>query len=122
DVISDERTARNQDIAVDNRAAKPCVASYAHAGHQNRLLELAEAVHADVGTENAAHHATARNDAAAGNDRVERLAAAFSLRREYEFRGGRLRLIRTERPLRIVQVELRVHLAQVHAGVEIGIE
>ena len=48
DVISDERAAWNQDVAVDDRPAKPRVPAHPHARHQNRLLDLAEAVDADV--------------------------------------------------------------------------
>ena len=56
------------------------------------------------------------------DDRVERLAAAPSLLGEHELGRRRLRLVGAQRPLRIVQVELRVHLHQVHVRVEVGVE
>ena len=121
-VISDERAARNQDVAVDDDTPQSGVASDADAGHQNRLLDLAEAVHADVRAEDAAHDAAAGDDAAARDDRVERLPAAAPLGGKDELRRRRLRLRGAQRPFGVVEVELRVDLAQVHAGLEVRIQ
>ena len=41
---------------------------------------------------------------------------------EHELRRRRLRLVGPQRPLGIVQVELRVHLAQIHVRLEVGVE
>ena len=41
---------------------------------------------------------------------------------EDELRRRRLRLVGAQRPLRIVEVELRVDLAQVHVRFEVGVE
>src|SRR5258706_14850123 len=76
DVISDERPAWNEHVAVDDRAPYTRVTTYAYAGHQDRLFDLAEAVDANVGAEDAADHPAAGDDAAPRDDRVQRLAAA----------------------------------------------
>ena len=78
----------------------------AHAGHQDRLLDAAEAVDAHVGAEDAARDPAARDDAARRDQRVERLALA-AVFGKHELRRRRLRLIGAQRPLRVVQVELR---------------
>src|SRR5258705_13582702 len=51
DVISDERAAWNQHVAVDDRPPQPGVPPDPDAGHQDRLLDLAEAVDAGVPAE-----------------------------------------------------------------------
>src|SRR5438093_7358758 len=43
-VVADERTARDEDVAVDDRPLDARVAADAHAGHQDAALDLAEAV------------------------------------------------------------------------------
>src|SRR5262245_22505291 len=52
-VVADEGAAGNEHVAIDDRLADARVASDAHAGHQDALLHVAEAVDADVGTEHA---------------------------------------------------------------------
>ena len=98
------------------------VAADADAGHQDGLLDVAEAVHAHVRAEDAADDAAAGDDAAGRDDRVERLAAPPAFLGEHELRRRRLRLIGAERPFRIVEVELRIDLAEVHAGFEVRVE
>ena len=56
------------------------------------------------------------------DDRIERLAASAAFFGEHELGRRRLRLIGAQRPLRIVQVELGIDLAQIHAGLEVGVE
>ena len=53
-VEPDRRAARNVDIAIDDGPADARVPADAHARHQDRLLDLAEAVHAHVRTQDAA--------------------------------------------------------------------
>src|SRR5258706_11430040 len=84
EVISDERAAWNEYVAVDDRAPYTRVPAYAHARHKNRLFDLAEAVNANVRTEDAADHPAAGDDAASRDDRVQRLAAAAPLFRKHE--------------------------------------
>ena len=91
-------------------------------GIRMHSLDVTEAVHPHVRTEHAAGDGAARHDAPGRNHRIERLAAALSGLGEHELRRRRLRLIRPQRPLGIVQVELRVHLAQVHVRFEIRVE
>ena len=83
---------------------------------------VAEAVDAHVRTQHAAGDAAARDDAAGRDDRIERLSAAAAGFGEHELRRRRLRLIGAQRPLGIVQVELRVHLAEIHVRLEVGVE
>src|ERR1700704_1820789 len=54
DVISDERAAWNEHVTVDDRAPYTRVPTYAYTGHQDRLFDLAEAMDANVGAEDAA--------------------------------------------------------------------
>jgi hypothetical protein len=65
DVISNKGSAWNEDVAIDDRSANACMTPHADAGHQNRLLDFAEAVHAHVRTQDASHHPASRDDAAA---------------------------------------------------------
>ena len=54
----------------------PGVPADADVRHQDRLLDVTEAVHPDVRAEDAADHATARDNAPRGNRGVEGLAAS----------------------------------------------
>ena len=83
---------------------------------------VAEAVHAHVRAEHAARDAAAGDDAAGRDDRVERLPAAPAVVGEHELRRRRLHLVRAQRPLRIVEVEVRVDVAEIHVGVVVGVE
>ena len=98
------------------------MAADAHTGHQNRLLDLAEAVDADVGAQDASAHAAARDDAAVRDDGIERLSTTAPFFCEHELRRRRLWLVGTQRPFRIVEIELRVHLTQIHAGFVVRVE
>ena len=64
-VEADERAARNEHVAIDDRAADARVPPDAHAGHQDRLLDVTEAVDPHVRAQDAADDAAARDDAAA---------------------------------------------------------
>src|SRR5262249_14692109 len=70
-VVADERAARNQDVAVDDRAANSRVPADAHARHQNALLDVTEAVDPHVRTQHAAVDAAARDNAAGRDHRIE---------------------------------------------------
>src|SRR4051794_31234802 len=74
-VIADQRAPRNQDVTIDDGPTDAGVATDADAGHQDRLVQLAEAVHADIRTKDTAGDPASRDDAAAGNDGIERLSA-----------------------------------------------
>ena len=53
-VVADERAARDQHVAIDDRAADARVPADAHARHQDALLDVAEAVDPHVRAEHAA--------------------------------------------------------------------
>src|SRR5262249_50484634 len=114
EIEPDQRAARDQHVAVDDRPADARVPPDADAGHQNAVLDFAEAVHPYVRAQYAAGDRAAADDTARRDHRVERLAAADALLREDELRRRRLRLIGAQRPLRIVEVELGVHLTEIH--------
>src|SRR4029453_8644904 len=121
-VVTDTRPARDEHVAIDDRSANPRMTPDPHPGHENALLDFAETVHPDIGTENAAADRAPGHDAACRDDRVERPPAAASFVGEYELGRRRLHLVRVQRPLRVVQVELRVDLTEIHVGFEVGIE
>src|SRR4051812_11664031 len=52
-VVADERAPRDEHVAIDDRAADPRVAPDADAGHQDALIDVAEAVDPDVGAQHA---------------------------------------------------------------------
>ncbi len=62
------------------------------------------------------------DDASGRDDRVERLSAAAAFVGEDELRRRRLHLVRAQRPLRIVEVELRVDVAEIHVRFVVGVE
>src|SRR5688572_9232961 len=121
-VKADQGTARNEHVAIDDRPADTGVAADAYTGHEDGLIDVTKTVDPHVRAEHAALHAAPGNDAAARDDRIERLTAAPVLLGEDELRRWCLRLVGAERPFRVVQIELRVDLAEIHAGVEIGVE
>ena len=93
-VVPDQRAARDQHVAVDDRPADPRVAADSNARHQNALLDVTEAVDPDVGAQHAAHDAAAGHDAAGRDDRSRapgRSAGPSSA--NTNFAGRRLRLI-----------------------------
>src|SRR5215510_15152961 len=86
EVVADARAARYEHVAIDDGPADAGVAPHAHAGHEDALLDQAEAVNPDVRAQHAAVDAAAGHDATRRDDRVERLSAAGSRLREYELR------------------------------------
>ena len=88
EVVANEGPARDEDITVDDRASNSCVPADTYAGHQDAVLDLAEAVDANVRTQNAAGDRAAGNDAAWRDDRVEGLAASPPGFGEDELAGG----------------------------------
>src|SRR5262245_27325697 len=93
EVVTDQRAARNEHVAIDDGAPDASVAADPDAGHQDALLDTAEAVDAHVGAQHAAGNRAARNDAARRDDRVERLTASLPELGEHELRRRRLRLV-----------------------------
>src|SRR5579864_5380667 len=85
-VVADERAARDEHIAVDDRAPDPRVASHPNAGHQDALFDVTKTVHPDVRTEHAAVNTASGHDAPWRDHRVQRLAAADAAFREHELR------------------------------------
>ena len=55
-VEADQRTARHQNVAIDDGPPDPGVTADADTGHENCLFNLAKAVHAHVRTQNASNH------------------------------------------------------------------
>src|SRR5688500_20221395 len=53
-VVADPRPARYEDVAIDDRVADASVAPDPDPRHEDALLNLAEAVHTDVGPKHAA--------------------------------------------------------------------
>src|SRR5690606_8054975 len=120
-VVANPGAARDEYVPVDDRIAQLRVTPHAHAGHQNAVVDLAEAVDAYVRPQHTARHRAARDDAAGRDDRVDGGAAPAWIA-EDKLRGGRLWLVRAQGPLRIVQIELGVHMAQVHVGLVVRVE
>ena len=121
-VVADGSATRDEHIAIDDGAPNACVPPDADTRHQNAPVDIAVTMHPYVRAEDAAGDPAARHDTARRDDRIERLSAAAAFVGEHELRGRRLHLVRAERPLRIVEVELRVHLAEIHVRVEVGIQ
>src|SRR5207244_3961103 len=71
-VVANQGAARDQHVAVDDRAPDARVTADADAGHQDALLDVTEAVDAHVRTEDAAENVAAGDDAARGDHRIER--------------------------------------------------
>ena len=78
-------------------------------------------MHADVRAQHAAGDLAARDDAARRDDRVQRHPAPVVVV-EHELRRRRLFHVRAQRPLRVVQVELRVDVAEVHVRLVVGVD
>ena len=121
-VVADQGAARNEHVAVDDGALDPGMPADPHPRHQNALVDLAETVDADVGTQHAARHGAARHDAPGRDHGIQCLTAPLPDFGEHEFRRRRLRLVRAQRPFRIVQIEFRVHVTQIHVRFEVRVE
>ena len=114
-VEADQRAARDDDVAIDDRAADPRVPADAHARHQDRIARSCRScapARSGTGCCRGSGCPT-RCSRARSASRAPRRAAVLG---EHELRRRRLRHVGAQRPLRIVQVELGVHLAQVHAA------
>jgi hypothetical protein len=121
-VEANERAARNEDVAVDDRAPDARVAADAHAGHQDALIDVAEAVDATLGQSTLPvmrlprmmHPAEMIESSACPHRRPSSAKTNFA--------GGGLHLVGAERPFGIVEIEIRVDVARVHVRVVIRVE
>jgi hypothetical protein len=64
-VETDQRPARNEDVAVDNRPSESSVTTDTNAWHENGLLDFTEAVNSHIRAQDASDDPTARDDAPA---------------------------------------------------------
>ena len=109
-VEADDRARGHLDLAVDDGPADPRVAVDRGVGHEDGVLDVAERVHA---------HARARGsmrriwlpETMHPEDTIESVAhPAAPVLGEDELGGRELRLVRAQRPLRVVEVEDGVDL------------
>ena len=103
-VVSDLRAARDEHIAIDDRATDARVPPHPDARHRDRLID--NDCTRTFGTEDARRDAAPRNDAAGRDDRVERLPAAAAFVGKDELGRRRLQLMGAQRPFRVVEIEL----------------
>src|SRR5581483_10338155 len=87
----------------------------------DRILDYGAGVHADAAAEHGISDEASGQNAATGDDGIDRLAApAFIIERKL---GGRIRVTDGPHgPLAIVEVQRRVNGSQVHIGVIVGVD
>lgn len=64
-VETDQRSARNEDIAVDDRPSESSVTTDTNARHEDRLLDFTEAMNSYIRAQDASDNSTTRDDAPA---------------------------------------------------------
>ena len=64
-VETDQRSARNQDVAVDDRTSESSVTTDTNARHEDRLLDFTEAMNSYIRAQDASDNSTTRDDAPA---------------------------------------------------------
>src|SRR5262249_17563794 len=110
----------------DDGAADPAIAADINAVEQNRILHQCITVDADIGRENAPTHVAAADDTSLADHAIMRLTAtrvlAIAFVEEDKLGGRQLRLVGSDRPLAIVQVQDWIDLDQVHVRLVIGIQ
>ena len=101
----DDKSFRHLAMLVDHRLPQPAIAAHVDVRQEYGILDRAEVVDTDVREQQGTAHGRAADDAAAGDDRVERRAAPVVVV-EHEFRRRQLLLVRPDRPVRGVEVQL----------------
>src|SRR5688572_12412260 len=76
EIVTERRAGGDLRVLVDDGAADAAMPADVDAREQDRVLDVREAVDADVGREDAAADAAAADDAAGTDHAVERLAAS----------------------------------------------
>src|ERR1700730_9432769 len=76
EVVADGGIFRHTDVLVENSAADARATPDVAVVKDNRILNIGVGVDADAATNDRATHQAARKDGAAGNNGIERLAAA----------------------------------------------
>ena len=101
---------------VEDGATHHCVPTDPRTVHQHGIRNLGPFVDAHVRPQNGAIHLATGDDASGVDDGV------LSFSANDEFCPGRLGLVRQQRPVAVVEVELRIHGDQVHVGLMVGID
>src|SRR5580692_1526889 len=120
-VVADGGAFGEMDVAVDDAAADAAMASDGDVGEQDALVDFGVRVHADVGREDGVSDQAAGDDAAVGDDGIERGAHAVFLGKD-ELGRRVLALVSADGPVVIVEVEDGGDGDDVHVGFVIGLE
>src|SRR4029077_2918231 len=105
-VVADAGALRDVYVAVDDGLADAAVTPDIYVREKNAGIHFAVGIHAHVGRDHAIFHEATRDDAACGNDRIQRSAGAPGFG-EYELRRRILPLMGADRPIRVIQIEDR---------------
>src|SRR5215475_7581417 len=121
EVIAEPRAGGNAHVLVEDGAADLRIPSDDAVIEDHRVLDAGAAVHADPAAEHGVPDNAAGEDAAAGDDGVDRVAAAI-LVVEREL-GGRIGVARGPKgPLAVVEVERGAHGPEVHVRLVVRVE
>ena len=115
----DHRIVWNDHVFIQDRP--PHLGALAHDAviEEDRILHHGEIMNANPASENRIAHHAARDDGAAGHNRIHALTAASTGFVQNELRRRIVVAGRPQRPPAIVEVQLRRHGAQIHIGVVI---
>ena len=108
-------------MLVHHHPAQPGAATDMHVGQDHRVLDLGVAVHVHPREQQGVAHQRTADDVAAGDQRIDRHAATAVVV-EDELGRRQLLLVGPDRPVVVVEVQLRGHLGQFHVGFPVGID
>ena len=114
-VDADLRAVRHHGSFVDDRVADHAALADAHARQHDGAIDRRVVVHAHAREQQRVRHARAGNDAAARHHRVDGATAAIGIV-EHELRGRQLFLVRPDRPLFVVDVQLGRDAHELHGS------
>ncbi len=112
-IVADFHIVRNAAILVQNATPDLRSAADRDAWQQYGIVDGAAVFDANVARQQRLRDIGARDDAAARDHRIDRHPAP-TLFVEHEFRGRLLRLVGPDRPLMVVNVQLRIECDQFH--------
>src|SRR5579862_7985059 len=120
-IVADGSIGRDLDVLDENGAADAGAPSDVAIVEDDGILDVGVGVHSNTPADHGGSHQPAGENGSAGDNGVERLAAA-AVGVEDEF-GGRVEVAGgAKRPLAVVEIQLRGNRAQVHVGVEEGVD
>src|ERR1700687_2002315 len=120
-VVADGGAFGDMDIAVEDRFANTATAPHADVRKQDAVVHFRVRVDAHVGRQDGVLHDAAGDNAAVGDDGIERGAGAAGFGKN-EFRRRILALVGADRPLLVIEVEDGRDRDNVHVGFVVGLE